>query len=302
MRKLFKVLGVIVGVLITSVLLVVLVTYLITEYRWNRTYELTMETVEVSADPAVIEHGRHIATIRGCVDCHGENLAGRIFIEDPIAGRIVATNLTSGEGGIGSSYTDEDLIRSIRKGIKSDGKPTLFMPAYEYIQIHERDLSTLISYIRSVEPVDNILPDNKLAIPMRAMYVLQGNIPLFSAEMVDLSTPIPTIEPVTLHERGQYLATSCMGCHGRDMKGGTIPGVPPHWPPATDLTMAGSMATWIEADFFRAMRDGRTPDGRVLNAEFMPYPILGTMTDEELQSLYVYLSSLGQIAAADELN
>ncbi|MCH8549907.1 MAG: hypothetical protein LAT80_13635, partial [Balneolaceae bacterium] len=74
------------------------------------------------------------------------------------------------------------------------------------------------------------------------------------------------------------------------------------WPPATDLTMAGSMATWIEADFFRAMRDGRTPDGRVLNAEFMPYPILGTMTDEELQSLYVYLSSLGQIAAADELN
>jgi mono/diheme cytochrome c family protein len=292
MKRVLKGVGIVLGFLVAIVIGVLVVTYIITEHRWNKTYTLTEENVEVSDDPDIIAHGRHVITIRGCVDCHGEDLGGKVFIEDPVAGRIVATNLTTGTGGIGSEYTDEDLVRAIRRGIKKDGKPTLFMPSYEYNQIHQRDINAMISYIRSVPPVDKVLPENKIGIPMRAMYVFQDDLNLFSAEIVDHSAPIPTEEPSTVLEKGQYLSTSCIGCHRPDFKGGTIPGVPPHWPPASDLTQAGPLATWSEADFFRAMRDGITPDGRQLDSDYMPYPITGQMTDEELHALFVYLQSL----------
>lgn len=41
--------------------------------------------------------------------------------------------------------------------------------------------------------------------------------------------------------------------------------------------------------FRDAMREGITPDGRQLRNEFIPYEMVGEMTDEELHSFFVYL-------------
>src|SRR5262245_47693537 len=78
------------------------------EARLKRGYAVRAEPLSVSDEAVTVERGRHVATIRGCRDCHGDNLAGRVFIDDPMIGRIVASNLTRGSGGVGASYGDED--------------------------------------------------------------------------------------------------------------------------------------------------------------------------------------------------
>lgn len=292
MKRILKISGIGLSVIAAIIILSAGMIYLITEQHRNTEYKLSTEAVNLSEDPEIIDHGKRLFTIRGCVDCHEENLAGKIFLEDPVVGRIVATNLTTGEGGVGSVYTDSDLVRAIRKGVKKDGRSVLFMPSHEYQWIHQKDMDALISYIRSVEPVDTDLPEHKINLPMRAMYLIGGDIPLFPARVIDPEFPIPQAEPVTVRERGQYLATSCMGCHGSNYSGGTIPGVPPSWPEASNLTPAGSLKDWGEADFLKAMREGITPDGRQLRNEFMPYTLTAQMTDDELQSLFTYLKSI----------
>jgi hypothetical protein len=39
------------------------------------------------------------------------------------------------------------------------------------------------------------------------------------------------------------------------------------------------------------MRTGMTPAGKQLNAKYMPWPVLGQMTDEELSALWLSLKA-----------
>jgi len=90
-------------------------------------------------------------------------------------------------------------------------------------------------------------------------------------------------------EFGKYLADTagCSGCHGPGLSGGVIAEAPPGTTPAANLTPAG-LGTWSEADFFKAMRTGTRPDGRVLDT-FMPWPYYAQMTDDELRALWRFL-------------
>ncbi|NBB77570.1 MAG: c-type cytochrome [Bacteroidetes bacterium] len=282
-----------VGVLVVLLLVVVSGVYFITEQHRNKTYDIAVESIEMEANEEVLTHGKHVATIRGCADCHGENLGGKIFIEDPIVGLLPADNLTTGEGGIGDEYSDEDMIRAIRHGVRKDGKSVVFMPSHEYNGIDSEDLGSLISYIRSVEPVDNVLPETRINIPFRMIYLFGGELHLFPARLIDHSKPIPEpVEDRTPMDMGQYLAVTCTGCHGADFKGGPIPGVPPSWPESTDITSEGTLVNWTAEQFKEVMCTGITPEGKEMNTQYMPWQTFGQMTDEELEGLYTYFSSL----------
>lgn len=290
--RVFKWVGIILGTLVVLLLIFVAVTYFISERHFNTTYQIEAETVEVSSDSTVIAHGRHVATVRGCLECHGDNLGGGVFIDDPAIGLLIATNLTTGKGGIGAEYTNEDMVRAIRHGVKKDGKPAIFMPSHEYNPIDKRDLSALVSYIKSAEPVDNEQPDTKVGMLARFLY-MYGGMHLIPARLIDHNNPIP--EPVanrTPLEMGEYLAVTCTGCHGEGFGGGAIPGVPPDWPEAPNLTPAGNLANWTVEDFKSTMQTGVTPEGLELRQQYMPYQFLAEMTDEELEGLFVYLRSL----------
>jgi mono/diheme cytochrome c family protein len=102
-------------------------------------------------------------------------------------------------------------------------------------------------------------------------------------------------------KRGQYLAAAggCLGCHteekdkatpyagGRALKTpfGTFygPNITPH-------KQAG-IGAWSEADFRRAMREGRRPDGAHYFPAF-PYPSFTLINDADLRDLWAYLRSL----------
>lgn len=296
--KILKWIGITVGAVLILLVVAATALFLISKQHENKIYQIDVEAIDYQFDDEAekLSLGQHVATIRGCVDCHGGDLGGDIFIEDPVVGVLVATNLTSGPGGIGNSYSDEDLIRATRHGVRKDGKSVIFMPSHEYNVIDSKDMAALISYIRSKEPVDSShLPETKIGLPFRLMYVLSGgDIHLFPARIIDHSLPLP--EPVEARspmELGAYLATTCMGCHGNHFGGGKIPGVPPHWPDASNITMGGTLANYAsEEDFIHTMREGVTPTGIEMDPLFMPWPIFGYMTDEELSGLFVYLQSL----------
>lgn len=290
--KILKWVGITLGTLVGLLLIFVAVTYIITDRHFNQTYDITAETVTVSTDSSVVAHGKHVATIRGCIECHGEDLSGQVFIDDPAIGLLIATNLTSGEGGIGSDYSNEDLVRSIRHGVKKNGKPAIFMPSHEYNPIDKRDLSALVSYIRSVEPVDNPQPATEVGMVARFLY-MYGGMHLVPARLIDHSKPIPEPEenrtPLAM---GEYLAVTCTGCHGSGFGGGAIPGVPPDWPEAPNITPGGNLGNWTIEDFKATMETGVTPEGKELRMQYMPWQMLGAMTDEELEGLFTYLRSL----------
>ncbi|MDH3320256.1 MAG: cytochrome c [Betaproteobacteria bacterium] len=101
--------------------------------------------------------------------------------------------------------------------------------------------------------------------------------------------------------RGAYLAKlgGCLGCHTEVKKGavpyaggralktpfGTLygPNITPH-------PQAG-IGRWSEADFLRALRDGKRVDGAHLFPAF-PYPSFTKITDEDARDLWAFLRSL----------
>ena len=110
MKKLLKWLGIIVAIIIGLLVVLVASIYILTNIRLNKSYTIQVESVEVPTDAASIEYGKHVAPISDCLNCHGPDLGGKVLIEDPMVGTIYSTNLTSGKGGSGKIFKDEDTI------------------------------------------------------------------------------------------------------------------------------------------------------------------------------------------------
>jgi mono/diheme cytochrome c family protein len=294
MEKVLKWIGIVLGGLVGLLILAVATVYAVSEYRFNRTYDVEVAPVEIPTDPEAIAYGDHIANIRGCKGCHGEGLSGEIEFQDPMVGVIANANLTGGRGSEVTDYTVEDWARSIREGIGPDGKPLLIMPSQQHHVMSDEDLGALLAYIQSLPPVDKQLPELKIGPFPRLMYVLGQMDFLVPAELIDHNAPRPPAPARgATAEYGQYLAGLCSLCHGPGFSGGPIPGTPPSDPPALNLTPAGELRGWSFEDFRTAMRTGVTPSGRQLRDEYMPYKSLfSDMTDEELEAIWLFLQSL----------
>lgn len=294
MKRVLKWFSIVIIAVVGVILLAVGAIYIISSYRFNRTYEIRSSTVTIPTDQESIDYGEHLASIRGCKGCHGDDLSGQIEFQDPMVGVIANANLTGGEGSEVANYTVEDWERSIRHGVGSDGKPLLVMPSQQHYTMSDEDLGALLAYIQSLPPVDNELPELKIGPFPRLMYLLGSMDFLNPAELIDHEGPRPTApERAVTSEYGEYLAGLCSLCHGDSFSGGPIPGTPPGDPPALNLTPAGELKGWSFEDFLTAMRTGVTPGGRQLREEFMPYKSLfGDMTDEEWEAIWLYLQSL----------
>ncbi len=290
-KRIFRGLGIALGALVGLLVLAVAVVYGVSSSRLSKQYEVQPEPVALSSDSAVVARGRHLAEARlGCADCHAPDLGGRVMIESPAFGRIVAPNLTRGEGGIGGRYTDADWVRATRHGVAADGRALVIMPSPEFHRLSREDLVAVLSYARQVAPVDRTLPTSKFGPIARAMVTFSAEA--VPARALDHDSPFPAapVEEVSA-DYGRYLAGTggCLGCHGPDLAG--APSHEPGGVPAANLTPAGRIGQWSETDFLRAMREGKRPDGSAIDPA-MPWQAMGRMTDVELQAIFAYLRSL----------
>ena len=286
-----KWIGIGLGGLVGLLALTLAAMFVVVQLKINRTITGVGDPIAISADAATIAEGRRLVVARGCVDCHGDNLGGTVFIDDPMVGRVAASNLTGGAGGVGGRYTADDLERAIRHGVGADGRPLLIMPSHEYYPMSDADAGAIIAYLQGgLEPVDNQLPESRLG-PLGVVLGTLGAIELTPASLIDESAGRESPAPGATIAYGRYLAVGCTGCHGGTLAGGVSP--VPGMPPSANLTpdAASGIGAWSEADFIRAMREGVRPDGSAIDPA-MPWKNLGKMNDTELQALFRYLHSL----------
>jgi mono/diheme cytochrome c family protein len=256
----------------------------------QRLVDVSVQGVPWATDAAGIDRGRYLFRSRGCADCHGQDGGGREFINDGKGMRIIGPNITVG-GPVGQ-YTEQDWVRIIRHGVKADGRAAFIMPSEDYNRFTDGDVAAVVGYVRTLAARKGGEAILELPLPVKVLYGL-GAI-RDSSEKIDHS--LPTAQPVAAAvnvQHGAYVANMCIGCHGPGLSGGNIPGGPPDWPAAANLTSgAGSaMARYTDADTFVAMlRSGTRPDGSSIKV--MPFESLRELNDTDAQALYTFLKTV----------
>jgi cytochrome c553 len=288
LKKVLKWTGIVFGSLLLLLIVFYCVVYVKTEAGINKVYDIKPQTLTIPDDSASYAYGRHVAEIRGCLGCHGSDLAtGEVFADEnsPI-GYLQASNITSGKGGI--DYTDQDWIRSLRHGIGKDGKPLWFMPSHEICGLSNYDMAALISYVKKQPPVDKVTPQKSLK-PLGRVLTFAGEFPLLSAEKIDHNAIyVDDIKVAVTADYGKYLAITCTGCHTENFKG--APSHLPEQPPIPDISSTGKLGQWSQDGFVNLFHTGKTPDGQVLS-QYMPVKSF-TYSDDELKAIYLYLHSV----------
>ena len=300
-----------------GVLIVLFVAYVYA--RANRTYDAPYLEITASSDSTVIARGRHLVFGPAhCTDWHTpENekdlvragqeasLSGGVDFETPV-GTIYTPNITpDSETGIGL-FTDAEIARTLRYGVKRNGFALMdFMSLYD---LSDQDLTAIISYLRSSEPIHNVRPPhdwNFMGNAVRAFGMIKP--------MGDGDVPPAAPEDSTA-AYGGYLARSvanCRGCHTRrDQMTGEYIGdefagqlivdveddegnikylVTPNLTPDAE---SGRIANWTTQMFIARFRAGE-----LIPETIMPWGPYSRMTDLELTAIYKFLQSLSPVKA-----
>jgi mono/diheme cytochrome c family protein len=226
LRKIF--LGVAVALVLITVAGAGFVAYQASAFDRStaRVYEVAPLNVRASSDPAVIARGRHLVAVGGCGVCHGADLGGKPGDDMGPLGSMPGSNITPGKGGVGGRYSDVQLANVIRHGIKASGKSLLFMPSQDMSWWPDDDLTALVSYLRTVPPVDRSMPAGHIGVVGKVLDRV-GVIPLDAARRIDHHAAVQrSLPPTATAEYGAKLARTCVGCHGEHFSGGQIPGAP----------------------------------------------------------------------------
>lgn len=251
---------------------------------------------------SAVERGEYL--VRGpmaCGNCHtpqgpdgpdpARELAGFTVVDDATM-TAIAPNITP--GGRVADWTDEELARAIREGIRPDGSvigPP--MPFALYRGIGDEDLAAVVAFLRTVPAVGNDPGTSSYSFPLPPAYG-------------------PPVESVTAPERtvsvayGAYLAgpiAHCMECHtpfgpqgplldtalgqgGFEFAGPWGVSVAPNITSGPD-----GLVGYSDGALGEMILHGVRPDGtRMLPP--MPYGYFANMTPGDLDALILYLRTL----------
>ena len=251
---------------------------------------------EVARERAV-ERGEHLATVMyPCAECHGADFGGGTMIDDPAIGLVQGPNLTLGQGGVTADYSPADWDRIVRHGVKPDGRSSL-MPAVDFIKMSDRELGDIVSYIRSLPPVDREVPAPSYG-PLGTVLIATGEIQVTQEWLDNAEQPHPPLPPPVAPDAtyGAHIGQVCAGCHGVDFSGGPIPGAPPHWAPAANITPhERALGRYSFEDFQTLIAEGTKPDGTPVK-EPMTFVTGVAYTDVELRAMWEYLQTVDAVA------
>lgn len=255
-----------------------------------QTYDLAPLAIERSADPAVVARGEHLARgLGGCSskDCHGADFAGgRPLVMGPV-GTFTGPNLTA----LLPAYSDGELARLLRFGVKKDGRSVRFMPVEDFAWMNDGDMRAVVSYLRTIKPVDRASGLVEVGV-LGKVLDRRDALPLDIGRRMATAKPDLAGAPEPTAAYGAYLARGCTGCHGKGFSGGPIPGAPKELPTPLNLTPHSSgLAGWTYEDFDKLMKKGIRKNGKALDP-FMPIESYGTMDEVEQRALFAYLVKL----------
>jgi len=278
----------------------------------------------VERTPERVKRGEYLANhVTLCIDCHSTRDWSR-FSGPPLSGTLgkggelfdqkfgfpgvyYSKNITP--AGI-SRYSDGELFRVITTGVSKEGK-ALFpvMPYHYYGRMDQEDIYSIISYIRTLTPINNIVPESVSDFPMN---LIINTIP----SKAELTVKPPETDVVNY---GKYLvnAAACLECHTKFEKGklvaGTEFGGGREFPfPDGSIVRTGNITPdeetgigrWSENEFldiFHTRSDSATLAKKLEPEAFntmMPWTMYGKMRNEDLKAIYAYLQTVKPIRNA----
>ena len=266
------------------VVLAALAVFAVSEYRLRQKFDIAATPIAVPTDSAALLRGRHLYATRGCEGCHGKDVAGQVFFNDPKLARLVAPNVPK----VIRAYSDPELARLLRHGVRPDGRGVAVMPSAMLYNLDDTDLGALIAYLRTIPVKDSAALPSTFMGPLARVGLTLGQYNLEPAAMTH-DAPRPTNGPDAV-ARGQYTAmSSCVECHGPRLEGKMgAPGL-------------SIVQGYTAAEFSRLMREGVPRDGRKL--DLMARTSRGrfvNFSDDEIAELYAYLSR--QVMARTQSN
>jgi len=253
---------------------------------------------------AVLERGKYLMEgVVGCGNCHmprgdkgqlltEKGLSGGMVFDEP-AFKAISANITPDpETGIGK-WTDAQLARAIREGVRPDksliGPP---MPIEFYRHISDDDLAAIIAYMRAQPAVKIAQPKSKYNMPLPPNY----------------GPPVKSVKaPPASNQRayGEYLANigHCMDCHSpRDEKGmlhlenrgagGQILKGPWGASVSRNLTPHPTgLKDVTDAQIIKSVREGVDRSGQPYKPP-MAFDFYKTISNADMAALIAYLRSL----------
>jgi len=210
---------------------------------------------------------------------------------------IASRNITPDvETGIGT-WSDDEVARAIREGVRKDGSALFpIMPYPFFATMDDEDVKSIVVYLRTLPAVKNVVPTRQLPGPLE--YIVK-TIPK------PLTTPQPSHPASTPVERGKYLATiaDCHGCHTASVQGQPLPGLdfggggsfddPALKTKVFSLNITqdpSGIAHYDDSLFIQTIRTGRVTS-RLVN-HIMPFEFFKNMTDDDLRDIFAYIKSV----------
>ncbi|MBL8701678.1 MAG: c-type cytochrome [Alphaproteobacteria bacterium] len=254
-----------------------------------------------------LERGRYLMnSVVACGNCHtprgpggmpiaGRELAGGTEIVEDGLFVARASNLTPDpETGIGR-WTDAEIARAIREGVRPDGRvlgPPMPFPFYR--DIADEDVAAIIAYLRQLPPVRNAVARSEYKFPLPPAWGPPLAVPVRAPARSD-----------TLRH-GAYLAGPlghCLECHtpmnkdgSRDMSAAGAGGQPFAGPwgvsVARNLTPHESgLGRWTDAEIVRAIRTGTSRDGSALKPP-MAFDYYARIDEADMSAIVAFLRTL----------
>lgn len=290
-----------IGIVLLSLFIIIAIFAFIqikqAENRLTKAYDIDPIPLVVSDDSVSLSIGKKWVKSQ-CAECHGDDLGGKPFINDPAIGTLYAPNLTKGEGGL-SYYSDKDWLLALRHGVSSTGRALMIMPSLEYTQMYKEDITGIIAYIKTVKPVNRMNGTTEFKPFAKFLLAMGAFGDVFGVEKIDHKATVPERpESETVLDRGAYLSIvgGCTYCHGKELSGKATGD--PASPPASNLTPGGNLGNWDYNDFVSFAQTGKTKEGKEINPKFMPWKAMGRLPANELEALFNYLKSLETKASA----
>jgi mono/diheme cytochrome c family protein len=257
-------------------------------------YDVPLPKLERSTDASALARGKHLAEATlACAtsDCHGTDLGGGKEMAMGPLGTLTGPNITG--AGLGVAYSDAELARLLKHGVKKDGRSLKFMPVQDMRWLPPADVAAVISYLRTVPPVDK--PNGPVRIgTLGKVLDRRDMIVLDVARRIDHTKEF-SMNPEPTAAYGKELGRMCTGCHGEKLSGGPIPGAPSDLPVPLNITPHETgLKDWSFADFEKLMRQGDRKNGKKLDP-FMPIAAFGKLDDVEMKAIWEYLRTVAPV-------
>jgi mono/diheme cytochrome c family protein len=252
-----------------------------------------------------LDRGRYLANGPAhCFNCHAELQGDGRIGNLPIPGRegsgnVVPNgprfpNITSDEEtGIGR-WTDADVLRAIREGIRPDGRVlSTRMPWNVLSALTAEDAASVVVYIRSLKPIRKEIPP------------LQETPDVVESRAATLAFE-PAVKPTfdadlrTTLGRGAYLVkvSHCMNCHtpidehSRRIPGLTFGGgIGPNGLTGNITQDPSGIPYYDEKVFIETIRSGKVANVRELQSGML-WRFYAQMTDDDLKAIFAYIKTV----------